>query len=101
MHDLAEDDVMSPHTHMEANHFQLEAMFEAFLSSPQAPQTVFTKHSFDNLGVSCSTYQLDAEGRKCHLSAILLRFTCPLEDLPGGATQKCMHHPNTLTLNAC
>ena len=100
MHDLADDSVMSPHTDIEANHFQLEAMFEAFLSSPQAPQTVFTKHSPGPQN-SAYTYQLDAEVRKCHLSAILLRFTGPLEDVPGGATQKCMHHPNTLTLNAC
>ena len=104
MHEIAEEDVTSPYTQMEANHFQLEAMFEAFLASLQAPQTVFTKHSFDNQGVSCFTYQLDEKDRKCDLSAILLPFTGPLgaqcNDQSGGATQTGMHHANTLTLNA-
>ena len=65
--------------------------------------SMFTKHSFDNQGVSCFTYQLDEKDRKCHLIAILFPFTGPLEaqynGQSGGVTQKCMHHPNTRKVN--
>ena len=104
MHDIAEEAVLSPYTQVRAEHFQLKAMFEAVLASLQAPQTVFTKHSLDHRGVPCFTYQLVEKDRKYHLSAILLPFVDPLQgksDQSGGATPKCMHHPSTLTPNAC
>lgn len=79
MIEMAAELVMCAATEEEAMYFQLGAMFEAFLSSRQAPHTVFSKHSFGNLDTPWPTYQLGAADLKCHLSAILIPFKGPLQ----------------------